>query len=929
MPPAPPQPLAPAPQVPTHAEKARPPVPLPPIPPPLPPHLTAPGAAVTAAAAQAPTPQVASSKGKRGIFVFNKLPSAAASGDPLKVWLDLRLGTSVAADDPVILEVVGIARAAWVVRPDSQFASEADRLAGTNRVVESEVEFWSEGAKLADAQTFEKGDHSYFRNIPLDPRLVPTISFKNPDTGEEFGVRYIVRAKFPSRDDPIELEKPITILPLELDASVLPPLKVNDTSPQGVRYSLRSRRGQWSPNSPATVFYTLSAPESSDVSVFILELVQRLALPGPINVEQRVGLERTVATYTLPGCRAGQHADYTLKLALPPILAPSMVIGSIDVSYEIRPIALIPPRVPNMPAIPEVLAPFQVAILPAVQSINIPQGYDDEDESVQAGATPRKVLTLNPTLPHAHSASYPSLPTVSPVNALYSSSASSAFAGFQFQGQSLGARDATYAFGQFAPTPLNWASSLGPAISPGVIQGVPNVSAMHGAAPAVHFPSSYSPLVPGSVISQDSYPPLHPNANLVPPRPVDRRGSAASLNQSSNEPPQQPVWARPAAPTNGEAPEEANARTLRDKEEFERGLRAEADRIRKQSEAHRAIGPWQELGVLPDSRKGSHQDDFPPPFTHPHAAPMNETEIQRQATAALRNLEQEKEALQLARKLQETQLELELLRRSEAHAAEKAAAILELEQRKALAERRYLQQQREAEQEKMRLQAELLELKQRADNDRLRQELEELKRKAAAAASASSPIGVASVQSTLTTPSGNAKAPPPIQSSAVSPSQPTAQQQPNLKENSAATTPQTSRSFLSAITSVYAAAVSGLPASLGGTNSQNANASSTTASAAVKSHQPGPHGKALPTPPPAPQPLTEDSIRRIYMRALEGYRNQLLHFVAERGMPMSARQIQVIRDRELQQVQEKIQKSPKVSNILEALKVGSGFVSIS
>ncbi|KAJ1566208.1 hypothetical protein HK405_010759, partial [Cladochytrium tenue] len=265
-------------------------------------------------------------KNKKGIFIFNKLPKVARSGESLRLWVDLRLGASVTADDNVTLEVIGIARASWIVRPDSQFATEADRLSGTSRKVQSEDEIWVKRANLTGAQSFDKGDHSYIQSIPLDAGLFPTTSYKDPVTEEEFSVFYVIRATLPSRDDPIEFEKPIEIVPGDLDVSVLAPLSVSDKSPRGVTYALRSRRGQWIHDVASTLFYSLKAPPNADVAVVLLELIQRVGLPGPANSEDRVGIERTVTTYNLPGCRPGQTSDLILKLSLPPNLPPSITL---------------------------------------------------------------------------------------------------------------------------------------------------------------------------------------------------------------------------------------------------------------------------------------------------------------------------------------------------------------------------------------------------------------------------------------------------------------------------------------------------------------------------------------------------------------------------------------------------------------------------
>ncbi|KAJ1551840.1 hypothetical protein HK405_013724 [Cladochytrium tenue] len=346
------------------------------------------------------------SRNRRGVFVFNRMPATAQPGQKLQVWVDLNLGTEVEAEGDVTFEVVGIARVAWIVRPDSQFALDQDRMAGKSRRVQSEDEFWIRRAVLTHPKTFEKGNHSYIQTVKLEEGLFPSFHYKDPQSDEEFTVRYIVRARLPSRDDPIELDKPIEILPKDLPVAALSPLVVNARSPRGLRYSLRARRGQWIPGVQSTLFYSLSMPAGLDASGVQLDLVQRVGMPGPQGSAHRVGLERSAASYSLPGCSQAHASSLVLKLQLPASLPPSMALGPIDVSYEVRATALLPPPAPGYPPTQEVLAAAPIFMLPSVQRVAMPQGFDDVDEAAvaaqQRGGQPppaRQTLTLAPRPP--------------------------------------------------------------------------------------------------------------------------------------------------------------------------------------------------------------------------------------------------------------------------------------------------------------------------------------------------------------------------------------------------------------------------------------------------------------------------------------------------------------------------------------------------
>jgi hypothetical protein len=123
---------------------------------------------------------------------------------------------------------------------------------------------------------------------------------------------------------------------------------------------------QWLPGDIITALFSLKAPDNVDVGCVFIELVQRVGLPSPKGGEERVGIERIISTFEVPGTPKGLESKHILKLNLP-ILPPTICLGPVDISYEVRSVVAIPQSHPSLPAIVEFLGAFQPFILPELQ----------------------------------------------------------------------------------------------------------------------------------------------------------------------------------------------------------------------------------------------------------------------------------------------------------------------------------------------------------------------------------------------------------------------------------------------------------------------------------------------------------------------------------------------------------------------------------
>jgi hypothetical protein len=89
---------------------------------------------------------------KKGVIVLNNIPKSLQAGERLKGWIDIKVGATVTAEKPIILEVIGLARSSWVVQPDSQYATPQDRIEGKVKRLINETTYWTTETKLAEAQ---------------------------------------------------------------------------------------------------------------------------------------------------------------------------------------------------------------------------------------------------------------------------------------------------------------------------------------------------------------------------------------------------------------------------------------------------------------------------------------------------------------------------------------------------------------------------------------------------------------------------------------------------------------------------------------------------------------------------------------------------------------------------------------------------------
>ncbi|KAJ3412032.1 hypothetical protein HDV05_001362 [Chytridiales sp. JEL 0842] len=329
--------------------------------------------------------------GKKGIIALNNVPQTLQAGEKLKGWMDIRCGATCTAEEPVMLEMIGFARSSWVVRPDSPYATDVDRLNNKVRRVSNENVFWTMPVKMAEAQDFAKGDHSFTINVQAPKTLFPTYLYSNKETGEEMEVRYVIRVKFINRDNPIDtVEKPIKVTAAPLDQSALTPFEYKQAGPSGASVELRSCRTEWQAGSIVTCGYKVRAPPKAQVGAVFLELHQRASYPSPYGPSELIATEGVVATFLLPGCGAGKSAEFKLKLDLPNV-ASGMRFGPIDVSYQLRSVVAFPPPVPNTPAITEMLPMEPVSIVPDIQTLNLPPNFDDTIEGLDPDAPTVKI----------------------------------------------------------------------------------------------------------------------------------------------------------------------------------------------------------------------------------------------------------------------------------------------------------------------------------------------------------------------------------------------------------------------------------------------------------------------------------------------------------------------------------------------------------
>ncbi|KAJ3300053.1 hypothetical protein HDU76_006167, partial [Blyttiomyces sp. JEL0837] len=505
---------------------------------------------------------------RKGIFTFNRVPTELEAGESFRGWTDLKLGTSVTSDGPVVFEVVGLAEASWILKPESIFASDEMRATGKMRRLGSTGEFWKVTVKLAESQEFDKGEHTYITTAEVPKGLFPTFQYIDRESGEEFAVKYIVRARFPARENPVEtLTKPLIILSPPLGLDFPTPLNIQDRGPLGAILSLKSKRSQWHPKEVATLLYSLRAPPTVEVGRVLVELVQRVGLPGPNSPEHRVGIERIVAYYEVPGCPAGFFSTYLLQLELP-MMPPTICLGPLDISYEIRCVATFPPSVPGGQAVVEFLGPSTIIILPTVQKINLPPNFDEIHEAGSPSGPPPpppRTLRLSPKIPAAITSAppppqpqsyaqarpvsmYPQAPSLPPPPPQQPMAAWGA-AGQLPPPMPYGQPPAPY-YNQGGYPPVDPRLSMMPGMPPMMPppMGDPRMSMMPGTMPMI------PPVPPPSNIR----PPIDPRTGLIPPPPQSMMYGQQQPQQSYStgpyamppavRPPNSPVLRPPGSP---------------------------------------------------------------------------------------------------------------------------------------------------------------------------------------------------------------------------------------------------------------------------------------------------------------------------------------------------------------------------------------------
>ncbi|KAJ3103327.1 hypothetical protein HDU97_010232 [Phlyctochytrium planicorne] len=311
----------------------------------------------------------------KGIFSFSSLPKEIEAGSALRVWVYLKLAAPVDADSPITFQLVGLAKCAWTVTPDSPYAAPEDRAQGRNKAIVTETEFYNQTVAVCEAKLFEKGEHAYMASIKLDPGLFPTYNYQGQTAmAEFFNVRYIVRAFVRARDNPVPpLEKEIVIKTSVVDGSFLDPLVVSEKAPSGAYLELRSARSQWIDRDVVTVFSSIRSPQRNAVAKVFLEIMQKFNLPDPMGPGM-LTVERIFATFELPGCPPNANLDSILKLNMPQ-LPPTMEVGPILIEYSIRAVVL---QAGNPQPPVEFICSAPILVLPPVQ-LQIDPNFDETD----------------------------------------------------------------------------------------------------------------------------------------------------------------------------------------------------------------------------------------------------------------------------------------------------------------------------------------------------------------------------------------------------------------------------------------------------------------------------------------------------------------------------------------------------------------------
>ncbi|KAJ3066522.1 hypothetical protein HDU98_010153 [Podochytrium sp. JEL0797] len=338
------------------------------------------------------------------LFVFKGLPNHVEIGGSLSTstppWLDIVVGAEdgVEATADVVFELVGLARVALAFGS----VSEGDRSDPEVRRFNSEEVFSTKSFKVADAQKLAKGSHTFSLAMSIPTNLPPTFTSTTLDRSEIFSIRYVFRATLPLRDSKvISLDHPIVLRSAIMSVESMEPLKFLDVvgKPYGSVLSVQSRRNMFRPLKSVTLLYAHGAPPNIPIKSSFLEVVQKAVLPDP-NGSRRV-IERIISTFELPGIPQGMMSTYTLQFTLPQ-LPPSLFVGPIDVAYFLRLVTTYPDAIGGH----EVFGPIDFEVLPDVQKIELPPGFDESVEVLEGmsdgsgGPIVRpRLLTLAPWSP--------------------------------------------------------------------------------------------------------------------------------------------------------------------------------------------------------------------------------------------------------------------------------------------------------------------------------------------------------------------------------------------------------------------------------------------------------------------------------------------------------------------------------------------------
>ncbi|KAJ3205256.1 hypothetical protein HDU82_005317 [Entophlyctis luteolus] len=333
------------------------------------------------------------------VLAFKGLPAALVTGATLtNAWLDIGVAPSKGVENSadITFDLVGFAKVAFVIPPDSMFADEGmtDRRSRQLRRIDSEEVFATVSQKLADPQSIAHGSHTFGLSLDIPLNLCPSFLYTTPDRSELYSIRYVLRATFPMKDNKsVVLEHNVIVSAPSIGTNEMDPLALIEFRGNVFNsvISLQARRNQFKPLEPISLLYTHLAPPNRPIQASYLELVQMAGLPVANGSQERRGVERIIATYEIPGIPSGLSNTHTLLLTLPQ-LPPTICLGPIDISYVLRIVATFGE------AGHEVLGPVDIVVLPDVQPLNIPPGWDEAVEVLEGSPTHTNGVLVRPRI---------------------------------------------------------------------------------------------------------------------------------------------------------------------------------------------------------------------------------------------------------------------------------------------------------------------------------------------------------------------------------------------------------------------------------------------------------------------------------------------------------------------------------------------------